>query len=160
MKKRLAIAAVAIIVCVIYLVNKANDKCVPVKKDDPAMSAAIETAKASSPDFIRAFHAQLPGTKGFYVKKPYPTPSKGVEHMWIAVTAETNGTIYGTIANDAEETTIVKCDDAVSLNVSEISDWKYQSGKKLVGGYTVRYFIDRMSPKEKADLLKEADFEL
>ena len=54
----------------------------------------------------------------------------------------------------------MKNGDSVSLNITEISDWKYQDGKKLVGGYTIRYFVDRMSPKEKAEFLKEAGFEL
>ena len=48
----------------------------------------------------------------------------------------------------------------VSLKLSEISDWKYQKGKKLVGGFTIRYLADRMPPKEREALLKEAGFEL
>jgi uncharacterized protein YegJ (DUF2314 family) len=43
-----------------------------VKDDDAAMNAAIAKAKATSAEFITAFHAQKPGTKNFFVKKPYP----------------------------------------------------------------------------------------
>jgi uncharacterized protein YegJ (DUF2314 family) len=46
------------------------------------------------------------------------------------------------------------------LNISEISDWKFIDGKRLVGGYTIRYFYERMSPKEREDFLKEAGFDL
>jgi uncharacterized protein YegJ (DUF2314 family) len=66
------------------------------------MNAAIEKAKATSGDFINAFHAQSAGTSGFFVKKPYATPDGSVEHMWIEVSGENNGVVEGTIANDAE----------------------------------------------------------
>lgn len=131
-----------------------------VQAEDQAMNAAIAQAKESSADFLRAFHEQQPGTKDFYVKKPYVTPSKGHEHMWIEVTAEKNGVLSGLIANDAEDTREVKLGDVVSVKISEISDWKYQKGNKLIGGYTIRYFINNMSPNEKSEFFKEAGFEL
>ncbi|HXF09742.1 MAG TPA: DUF2314 domain-containing protein [Desulfuromonadaceae bacterium] len=131
-----------------------------VESDDAAMNAAIAKAKATSGDFIRAFHEQKPGTKGFFVKKPYPTPSGEMEHMWIEVSAESNGVLDGAVANEAEETRAVKIGQKVSLNISEISDWKYVDGKKLVGGYTIRYSYERMSPKEQEDFIREAGFEL
>jgi len=133
---------------------------VQVTADDAAMNAAIAKAKASADDFLQAFHAQRPGTKNFHVKKPYPTPSGGVEHIWIEVLGETNGILEGVVANEAEETRAVKAGQQVSLKITEISDWKYLEGERLVGGYTIRYFFDRMSPKEKQEFLKEAGFKL
>lgn len=131
-----------------------------VQAEDQAMSAAIAKAKESSSDFLRAFHAQEPGMEGFYVKKPYATPSQNQEHIWIEVASENNGVISGVIANVAEETREVKLGDVVTLKVSDLSDWRYLKGNKLVGGYTIRYFVDKMSPQEKAAFLKEAGFEL
>jgi len=124
------------------------------------MKAAIEKAKATIDEFVQAFHAQKPNAKEFFVKKPYPTPTGGEEHMWIEVIEEEKGVLKGRIANDAEDTREVKIGQMVSLKVSEISDWKYQDGNKLVGGYTIRYFIEKMSPKEREAFFKEAGFEL
>jgi len=131
-----------------------------VQGKDRAMNAAIAQARETSADFVRAFRKHGAGTKDFYVKKPYATPTQGHEHMWISVTAETNGVLLGVIANDAEETREVKLGDVVSVKIDEICDWKYQDGNRLIGGYTVRYFVDRMSPREKADFLKDAGFVL
>lgn len=131
-----------------------------VEDNDAAMNAAIAKAKATSAEFIAAFHAQKPGTKDFFVKKPYPTPKGSQEHMWIEVHEEHDGVLKGVVANEAEDTRAVKMGDEVTVNISEISDWKYQDGKKLIGGYTIRYFIDRMSPKEREEFLKENGFEL
>src|SRR5215471_13991844 len=61
--------------------------------EDPAFVQAMAKAKASSGDFLRAFREKPAGTKAFFVKKPYSTPTGGTEHMWIAVLEETNGTL-------------------------------------------------------------------
>ena len=131
-----------------------------VSDDDAAMNAAIEMAKTTSNVFLKAFHEQKPGTKGFYVKKPYRTPLGGFEHMWIEITSENAGVLNGTVANEAEETREVKIGQKVALKINEISDWKYIDGKKLIGGYTIRNFYDKMNTQEKADFLKESGFEM
>jgi uncharacterized protein YegJ (DUF2314 family) len=140
--------------------SKEGSNFTHVKAEDEAMNAAIEKAKATIGDFVQAFHAQKPGTKEFCVKKPYATPSGGHEHMWIEVTSEQGGVLRGTVANEAEDTREVKIGQEVSLGIAEISDWKYQEGKKLIGGYTIRYFVDKMSLREREEFLKQAGFEL
>ena len=140
--------------------NSEGDNYTQVRSDDAAMNAAIEKAKSTVGEFVTAFHAQKPNSKDFFVKKPYPTPSGEHEHMWIEVLEEDKGVLKGRIANEAEETRKVKLGQLVSLKLSEISDWKYQNGKKLVGGYTIRYFVEKMPPKEREAFLKESGFEL
>lgn len=140
--------------------NKEGDNYQHVADDDAAMNAAITKAKATTDNFVKAFHAQKPDTKEFFVKKPYPTPAGEVEHMWIEVTEENNGALAGVVANEAEQTREVKNGQKVSLNLSEISDWKYMDGKKLIGGYTIRYFYDKMTPKDKAAFIKETGLEM
>jgi uncharacterized protein YegJ (DUF2314 family) len=93
-----------------------------VSTDDVEMKEAIAKAKATSVDFIKAFHAQKAGTKNFCVKKPYSEPDGGLEHMWIKITDERNGILEGIIANEAENTREVKVGQRVWLNISEISD--------------------------------------
>ena len=52
----------------------------------------------------------------------------------------------------------VKFGQTVSVKLNEISDWKYLDDKRLIGGYTIRYFYDRMSQDEKKIFLQEAGF--
>jgi uncharacterized protein YegJ (DUF2314 family) len=80
--------------------------------------------------------------------------------MWVEVLSMQNDVMTGRVANEAQETTEVKLGDLVKVRLSEISDWKYNNGRKLVGGYTIRYFIERMTPAQRAEFLKSADFEL
>lgn len=140
--------------------NTEGNNYTQVDDKDAAMNAAIAQAKSTVGEFVKAFHAQKPGTAEFFVKKPYPTPSGEEEHMWIEVLAEQDGGLQGRVANDAEDTREVKLGQEVTLKTSEISDWKYRDGKKMIGGFTIRYFLDRMSPKEREAFLKEANIEL
>jgi len=140
--------------------SKEGNNYTQVASEDAAMNAAIEKAKATADDFVRAFHAQKPSAKDYFVKKPYRTPSGGIEHMWIEVLEEENGVVKGRVANEAEETREVKIGQMVSLKISEVSDWKYQDENKLIGGFTIRYFIEKMSPKERETFLKQAGFDL
>jgi uncharacterized protein YegJ (DUF2314 family) len=159
-------ALITILITVTLLVTsscsggKEGDNYTAVSSDDAGMNEAIAKAKATSDDFVRALHARRPGTKDFFVKKPYPTPSGSWEHMWIEVTDEHQGVLEGIVANEAEDTHEVKIGQKVSFKITEISDWKYQDEKKLIGGYTIRYFLDKMSPEEREAFLKEAGFEL
>lgn len=133
---------------------------VHVKEDDAAMNAAIARAKATFPQFVAALKSPKPSYRGFGVKKPYATPSGGQEHMWIEDVKESNGAFEGTIANDAYDTLLVKNGQRVRFAADEISDWKYLDNNVLVGGFTIRYFVDRMSQKEKQELEKEAGFQI
>ena len=131
-----------------------------VTDDDGAMNAAIAKAKATFPQFVSALRSQKATFRDFGVKKPYATPSGGYEHMWIDEIKEADGAFEGVIANDAYDTRLVKIGQRVGFSESEISDWKYVDGDALVGGFTIRYFVERMTPEEKRAIEKEAGFQI
>jgi uncharacterized protein YegJ (DUF2314 family) len=140
--------------------NKEGANYQHVEDDDKAMEAAVTKAMATTNDFVTAFRAHEPGTKNFCLKKPYPTPGGSHEHMWIEITNEDDGIFAGTVANEAEETKAVKMGQKVFVKLDEISDWKYEAGKKLIGGYTIRYFVEKMSAAERKAFLEQAGLEL
>jgi uncharacterized protein YegJ (DUF2314 family) len=131
-----------------------------VSRDDNEINAAREKARSTTNDFVLAFKAQKPGTTNFFVKKAFPNPAGGEEHIWIRVTEEKEGVLTGTIANNPQNTLDLSKGDPATVNLSEITDWKYQDGTKLVGGYTIRHFINKMPPAEREAFLKKAGFEL
>ena len=45
-----------------------------------------------------------------------------------------------------------------SVNPDEISDWSYVDNGRLVGGYTIRVLYSELTPQERADFEKQADF--
>jgi uncharacterized protein YegJ (DUF2314 family) len=133
---------------------------VRVTDEDAAMNAAIAKAKSTFPEFVAALRSQNPSHRDFGVKKPYATPSGGHEHMWIEEIKEVNDAFEGVIANDANDTLLVKNGQRVRFSGTEISDWKYVDTDFLVGGYTIRYFVDRMTPEEKKALEEQAGFKV
>jgi uncharacterized protein YegJ (DUF2314 family) len=42
----------------------------------------------------------------------------------------------------------------------EISDWLYIDNGKLVGGYTVRAHYNELSPQQKQEFDRDADFKI
>ena len=48
----------------------------------------------------------------------------------------------------------------VTVNPADLSDWKYVDGKRLVGGYTIRFQLSKLSAKERQAILEEAGFTL
>ena len=140
--------------------DRSDANYVHVKEDDAAMNAAIAQAKATFPRFVSALRSPKPSDRDFGVKKPYATPSGGHEHMWIEDVKESNGAFEGIIANDAYDTLLVKNGQRVRFTADEISDWKYIDNNVLVGGFTIRYFVDRMSEQEKKAMEKEVGFQI
>lgn len=131
-----------------------------VQNEDAAMNAAMAKAKETFPDFVTALRSRNPAHRDFAVKKPYATPGGIDEHMWIDNIREVAGGFEGTIANEPNDTRLVKYGQEVRFTPAEISDWKYVDGDLLVGGFTIRYFFERMSPEEKEALEKEAGFRI
>ena len=48
----------------------------------------------------------------------------------------------------------------VSVNPNEISDWLYIDNGKLVGGYSVRVLYSELSPQDKQEFDRAADFKI
>ena len=113
------------------------------------MNAAIAKAKESLPQFLAALKNPKASQSNFAVKKPYETPNGGHEHMWITNVMEVDGMIEGIIADEAYDTKLVKQGQHVRIQPSDISDWLYVEDGYLVGGYTIRYFVGKMSSAEK-----------
>jgi uncharacterized protein YegJ (DUF2314 family) len=85
------------------------------------------------------------------VKAVFPVPG-GAEHVWIARVRYENGEFVGTLDNHPRADIGVRAGDTVRVQPSQISDWKLVEHGQLVGGFTIRYFRDRMSPKDRAAL--------
>jgi uncharacterized protein YegJ (DUF2314 family) len=54
----------------------------------------------------------------------------------------------------------VKQGQVVTVYPKEISDWLYIDNGNLVGGYTVRVHYNELSPKEKQEFDREANFKI
>lgn len=111
-----------------------------IEDDDPRLKAAVAEARERWPEFVQAFEKRQP-SQTFAVKALFTDGEQG-EWMWINISSIKDGTIEGRVENKPASVHNVREGDQVSVKASEIGDWAYQAGEKLVGGFS-------LSPPEK-----------
>ncbi len=117
--------------------------------DDAEMNRAKEQARKTHQELVEALQAKDPDHSGYAVKKPFPTPEGGEEHIWISDVTWDGRAFSGTIGNEPVDTKAVKFGDPVSVKPDELSDWMYIDGQTVVGGYTLRVMHYRQTPADQ-----------
>ena len=129
-------------------------------KNDAAMDRARQKAQQTHKELVTALSNPERDFSGFAVKKPFPTPEGSWEHIWITRLTWDGSAFHGVVDNEPVDTTAVKFGDRVTVRPDELSDWMYQDGKRLVGGYTIRVLHYRSSPEEQKAFTEESGMEV
>jgi uncharacterized protein YegJ (DUF2314 family) len=127
--------------------------------DDLAMSRAVERARAEVATFIGRLEKPLPGDRGFAVKAAIMDAGE-TEHFWLVDVRQRDGQFVGTIGNDPESVKNVKLGDAWHVAANQISDWMFVHDDRLVGGYSIRVIMDRLSPDERKVMVAGLNFKI
>lgn len=106
--------------------------------DEALMNRAMQKARQTQSEFVRALRAGNAKHQGFAVKKGFPTPDGGTEHIWINEVAWNGAQFEGVVNNEPVDTKAVALGTRVTVKPEELSDWMYLNGNRLEGGYTVR----------------------
>lgn len=130
-----------------------------VADDDPKMLAAIEKARSTVDEFVVALQSPKPSYSMFAVKMPLKH-ADGQEHIWVSQIRFKNGKFEGAISNDPVHVKNVRMGQVVEVPKTDISDWMYVDGRKLVGGYTMRALREILPPNERKEFDKTAPFEM
>lgn len=112
-----------------------------IEDDDPRLKAAVADARRRWPEFVKAFEQRQP-SQTFAVKALFRDGEQG-EWMWVDVWRIKDEMIEGKLGNKPASVHNVRESDQVTVKASEIGDWLYQDGERLVGGFS-------LSPPEKA----------
>jgi uncharacterized protein YegJ (DUF2314 family) len=130
-----------------------------VENEHAVMQKAVEQARKTIGDFIKALQHPAAGQSDFEVKKPF-VEGNDVEHIWLSDIEFAGGRFKGKVDNAPMKIHGLKIGQVVSANPDEISDWAYVDNGKLVGGYTIRAHYNQLTPAQKKEFLREADFKL
>jgi uncharacterized protein YegJ (DUF2314 family) len=117
--------------------------------DDPEMDKAVEDARKSWSEFVKAFEAKEDGTENFGVKFPFDAP-ENKEFMWIEVTSIDDEFVNGRLANDPVWVKDLKLGSKVKKKVSEVADWMYLKDGEMVGGYSVKILLKRQAEDQES----------
>jgi uncharacterized protein YegJ (DUF2314 family) len=130
-----------------------------VPSDHAAMHRAVIEARKAVGKCIIALKHPAPGQQEFEVKKPFIQGNQ-VEHIWLSDVRFVGNRFQGQVDNRPRKIRELKLGQLVSVNPNEISDWLYVDNGKLVGGYTVRVHYNELSPQQKREFDREADFKI
>jgi uncharacterized protein YegJ (DUF2314 family) len=130
-----------------------------VADDDKAMERAVEHAQRSLGFFMAALRANKPGDSTFQIKKGFVDGNK-CEHLWINSVTYDGKIFHGRINNRPLEVKNVHLGQRVTVTPRDVSDWMFLKNGKLMGGYTTRVLYARLSPEDKAQFDKEAEFKI
>jgi uncharacterized protein YegJ (DUF2314 family) len=130
-----------------------------VPNDHAAMREAVTRARKTVRKFIDALEHPTPGETDFEVKKPFVDKGE-IEHIWLSDVKFIGGRFQGKIDNVPAKISGPKLGQLVSVNPDEISDWAYVNDGTLVGGYTIRVHYNELTPEQKREFDRSADFKL
>lgn len=90
----------------------------------------------------------------FNLKQRFETID-GSEHIWVGAIYVKDGNYYGFLANQPDKIQGLYMGDSLEIDKQNITDWKYQIGNKLIGGFTIRLLREKYSEEEKKQFDKE-----
>jgi uncharacterized protein YegJ (DUF2314 family) len=157
----LATVALILVGCVALrqVLGPRDSGVVYVSAEDEEMNAAIEQAQDTLGDFIEKLESPAPGQIGFSVKARFAFGSPGsYEHIWLDDVSYSGDGFSGTIANVPVDVKDLKYGDRVTVPAGDITDWMIVEDDKLVGGYTIRVMLKRMSAQEREEFLQACGF--
>jgi len=130
-----------------------------VQNEHNAMHQAVTKARKTVGKFIDALKHPVAGQTDFEVKKPFVQGSD-VEHIWLSDVQFSGSRFQGRVDNTPRKIHGLKVGQLVSVNPNEISDWVYVDNGKLVGGYTIRAHYNELTPDQKKEFDRQADFRI
>ncbi len=120
---------------------------ITVPDDDPEMTAAIQSARASLPSFWDELAKPKPGEESFALKVRITDAGKS-EHFWIVDIERDGSKLSGRINNDPEIVGNVVSGQRYEFSEADITDWMFMRNGKIVGNATMRPLLKRMPPEE------------
>jgi uncharacterized protein YegJ (DUF2314 family) len=127
--------------------------------EDADMKAAIEKARATTPEFLRVLQNPAPNQKQFMVRKVFPAKDAKQQILWINKLTYDGTLLHGTVDdNTSQPGSGIPNDGKVSFPPAEIADWMYNEDGKAVGGFMLRALKAKMTPEEWAPFERQFTF--
>lgn len=120
---------------------------------DASMEAAFQQARDTLDLFIQKIGTPHPDRKLVAVKVRFFLPDELPQDIWVDQVTYTDGSFHGTMGDDIPSLRL-SIGDKITIERDEVLDWAIVEDGKLVGGYTIRLAVQRMSPEEKERFLE------
>ena len=121
------------------------------------MDSAIAQARDSLDEFITRITTPHSNQTFVAVKVRFSPPGESPQDIWVDEVTHTNGVFRGNMGDDIPSLRL-EAGEKVTIKEEDIVDWMIVEDGKLVGGYTIRLAVQRMSPEEREQFLETLDY--
>jgi uncharacterized protein YegJ (DUF2314 family) len=130
---------------------------------DAELESAIKQARDSLGTFVSKLatpHANRTFVAVFIaVKVRFSPPGELPQDIWIDEVTYENGVFRGDIGDDIPALKL-EAGETITIPEDDIVDWMIVEEGKLIGGYTIRLAVQRMSPEERERFLETLDYSI
>lgn len=124
---------------------------------DTELEAAIERARGSLDDFLARITTSHAERTFVAVKVRFSPPGESAQDIWVDEVTYAGGVLRGLIGDDVPSLRL-EAGETIRVEEEDIVDWMIVEDGKLVGGYTIRLAVQRMSPEEREKFLETLDY--
>lgn len=126
---------------------------------DSELDAAIQQARSSLDTFIEQISTPHAGRTFVAIKVRFHPPDDSPQDIWVDEVTYTNGSFRGRMGDDIPSLRL-EAGETITVDEKDILDWMMVEDGKLIGGYTIRLAVQRMSPEERERFLETLEYSI
>lgn len=126
---------------------------------DSELEAAIGQARDTLDEFIARIATPHADRTFVALKVRFYPPDEPPQDIWVDSVTYTNGIFRGDMGDDIPALKL-EMGEKIRIDEEDIVDWMIVEDGKLVGGYTIRLAVQRMSPEERERFLETLDYSI
>ena len=126
---------------------------------DAELEAAIRQARDSLDTFIEKLGAPHPDRTFVALKVRFYPPDELPQDIWVDEVTYTNGVFRGNVGDDIPGLKL-EMGEKITVDEEDILDWMIVEEGTLIGGYTIRLAVQRMSLEERERFLETLDYSI
>lgn len=126
---------------------------------DTELESAIKLARDSLDTFIDKITTPHPDRTFVAVKVRFTPPGESPQDIWVDEVTYTDGVLRGTMGDDIPALKL-EAGEKIKIDEGDIVDWMIVEDGTLIGGYTIRLAVQRMSPQERERFLETLDYSI
>lgn len=126
---------------------------------DEGLDSAIQQARASLHTFIETITTPHADRTFVAIKVRFYPPDALPQDIWVDDVTYTDGVLRGNMGDDIPSLKL-EAGEKITIDERDILDWMIVENGKLIGGYTIRLAVERMSPEERERFLETLDYSI
>ncbi|WP_246661659.1 YegJ family protein [Tardiphaga sp. vice304] len=131
-----------------------RDDIASVKSGDPAVTAAMQRARAELDGFLAIAGAPPPGAGRFSLKIRLPFGDDQAEYIWVNPFKRDGAGFVGVVASMPRNFSNLASGDRLAFQKKDIADWTYVIGERRKGNYTGCALLAKEPPDQYEALKK------